>query len=313
MGGGGLPRGERARGSRRTLETPQTGGLGAEADKKKKKRSTSAAWKETQALIAARRGRLGLGLCLMLINRASGLVLPATSKYLIDDVIGQGRVELLKPLAFAAGLATLVQAITSFSLSQVLGVAAQRAITDMRRRVEAHVARLPVRYFDSTQSGTLVSRVMNDAEGIRNLVGNGLVQLVGSIVTAAAALAYLFYLNWWLTLVTLGGLLAFGAGMWYAFRTIRPRVPRARKDIRRDHRTLDRDDWRHTDRQDVHGGKAGRARLHHRRPPAVPEHREDDHVHFGDHRIRHHRDRRDRRHDDRRGRPGDHRWPHDHR
>jgi subfamily B ATP-binding cassette protein MsbA len=104
----------------------------------------------------------------------------------------------------------------------VLGVAAQRAITDMRRRVEAHIARLPVRYFDSTQSGTLVSRVMNDAEGIRNLVGTGLVQLVGSLVTAAAALAYLFYLNWWLTLVTLAVLLVFGASMWYAFRTIRP-------------------------------------------------------------------------------------------
>jgi ABC-type multidrug transport system fused ATPase/permease subunit len=221
LGGGGMPRGERARGSRR-VQTPETGGPGAESEKKKRQRLTVAAWKETRALLAARRGRLALGMFLMLINRASGLVLPATSKYLIDDVIGQGRVELLKPLAFAAGLATLVQAITSFSLSQVLGVAAQRAITDMRRRVEAHVARLPVRYFDSTQSGTLVSRVMNDAEGIRNLVGTGLVELAGSLVTAFAALAYLFYLNWWLTLVTLVVLLAFGAAMWYAFRTIRP-------------------------------------------------------------------------------------------
>jgi subfamily B ATP-binding cassette protein MsbA len=223
LGGGGLPRGERARGSRRGIETPDAGGgLGAAADKTKKQRLTAAAWKETRALIAARRGRLALGLFLMLINRASGLVLPASSKYLIDDVIGRGRVELLTPLAVAAGVATLVQAITSFALSQVLGVAAQRAITDMRRRVEAHIARLPVRYFDSTQSGTLVSRVMNDAEGIRNLVGTGLVQLVGSLVTAAAALAYLFYLNWWLTLVTLAVLLVFGASMWYAFRTIRP-------------------------------------------------------------------------------------------
>jgi ABC-type multidrug transport system fused ATPase/permease subunit len=216
-----MPRGERARGSRRVVETTPAG-PGAESEKKKRQRLTAAAWKETRALLAARRWRLALGMFLMLINRASGLVLPATSKYLIDDVIGQGRVELLKPLAFAAGLATLVQAITSFSLSQVLGVAAQRAITDMRRRVEAHVARLPVRYFDSAQSGTLVSRVMNDAEGIRNLVGNGLVELAGSLVTAIAALAYLFYLNWWLTLVTLVVLLAFGAAMWYAFRTIRP-------------------------------------------------------------------------------------------
>jgi ABC-type multidrug transport system fused ATPase/permease subunit len=220
-GGMGLPRGERSRGSRRPIESP-VAGVGAAADKIKKKRLTTAAWKETRALIAARRGRLTLGLGLMLVNRASGLVLPATSKYLIDDVIGRGRVELLQPLALAAGLATVVQAITSFALSQVLGVAAQRAITDMRRRVEAHIARLPVGYFDSTQSGILVSRVMNDAEGIRNLVGTGLVQLAGSLVTAAAALAYLFYLNWWLTLVTLVVLLAFGGGMWYAFRTIRP-------------------------------------------------------------------------------------------
>ena len=132
----------------------------------------------------------------MLVNRVSGLVLPATSKYLIDDVIGKQRADLLMPLALAAGAATLVQAVTSFALSQVLGVAAQRAITDMRRRVEAHVARLPVRYFDSTQTGVLISRIMTDAEGIRNLVGTGLVQLIGSVVTAVVALAYLFYLNW---------------------------------------------------------------------------------------------------------------------
>ncbi len=219
---GGLPNSEKARGSRRVSASDPRGGLGAQADKAKSKRLTAAAWKETRALLAARRGRLGLGLVLMLVNRASGLVLPGTSKYLIDDVIGQGHVELLRTLAIAAGGATLIQAITSFALSQVLGVAAQRAITDMRRRVEEHVARLPVRYFDSTQSGVLVSRVMNDAEGIRNLVGTGLVQLVGSFVTAVAALAYLFYLNWTMTVVTLVALLLFGGGMWYAFRVIRP-------------------------------------------------------------------------------------------
>ena len=222
MGGAGLPRSERARGSRRMMATESRGGLGAEADKAKRKKLTAASWNETKALLAARRGRLAVGLLLMIVNRASGLVLPATSKYLIDDVIGKGNVGLLQTLAIAAGAATLVQAVSAFALSQVLGVAAQRAITDMRRRVEEHVARLPVRYFDSTQSGALVSRVMNDAEGIRNLVGTGLVQLVGSIVTALAALAYLFYLNWSMTLLTLVVLLAFGGGMWYAFRVIRP-------------------------------------------------------------------------------------------
>ncbi len=212
----------RTRGSRRAVTTLPTGGLGAGADKDKKKKLTAAAWKETRSLIAARRGRLSLGLALMLVNRGAGLVLPATSKFLIDDVIGKGRVEWLVPLAVAVGAATMVQAVTSFALSQVLGVAAQRAITDMRRRIEAHVARLPVRYFDSTQSGVLVSRVMNDAEGIRNLVGTGLVQLTGSVVTALAAIVILFYLNATLTLVTLVVLLSFGAAMWYAFRTVRP-------------------------------------------------------------------------------------------
>ena len=170
----------------------------------------------------ARRGRLFLGLVLMLVNRLSGLVLPATSKYLIDDVIGKQRANLLMPLALVAGAATLVQAVSSFALSQVLGVAAQRAITEMRRRVEAHVARLPVRYFDSTQSGVLISRIMSDAEGIRNLVGTGLVQLTGSVVTAIAALAYLFYLNWFLTSITIVALAAFGGGMAMAFKRLRP-------------------------------------------------------------------------------------------
>jgi len=158
----------------------------------------------------------------MLVNRLAGLILPATSKYLIDDVIGKRRADLLVPLALAAGAATMVQAVTSFALSQVLGVAAQRAITDMRRRVEAHVARLPVGYFDSTKSGVLISRIMTDAEGIRNLVGNGLVQLIGSLVTAVLALAYLFYLNWVLTCVNIIALGSFGAAMAIAFNRLRP-------------------------------------------------------------------------------------------
>jgi len=216
-----LPKSERTRDQRH-----RRGATATEADdpssKKKKKKMTSAAWQEAKRLIWARRGRLALGLALMLVNRLSGLVLPATSKYLIDDVIGKGRADLLMPLAFAAGAATVVQAVTSFALSQVLGVAAQRAITEMRRRVEAHVARLPVSYFDSTQSGVLISRIMTDAEGIRNLVGTGLVQLTGSVVTALAALAYLFYLNWWLTSVTLIALMTFGGAMALAFKRLRP-------------------------------------------------------------------------------------------
>ncbi len=158
----------------------------------------------------------------MLVSRLSGMVLPYLSKYLIDDVLNQGRVEMLSTLAWVVAAATFVQAITSFALSQVLGVAAQRAITDMRRRVEAHVMRLPVSYFDKNQTGQLISRVMNDAEGIRNLVGTGLAQLAGSLVTAGVALAYLFWVNWLLTAVTLAVLALFGGALAYAFKRLRP-------------------------------------------------------------------------------------------
>ncbi len=158
----------------------------------------------------------------MLINRLSGFVLPATTKYLMDDVIGQGHWELLPTLAFAAGAATIVDAGSAFANSQVLGVAAQRAITEMRKDVEAHVMRLPIRYFDSTKTGVLISRVMNDADGIRNLVGTGLVQLSGSILTALIALCVLLYLNWTLTLVTIAILGTFGGGMATAFKRLRP-------------------------------------------------------------------------------------------
>jgi subfamily B ATP-binding cassette protein MsbA len=158
----------------------------------------------------------------MLISRLSGLVLPATSKWLMDEVIAKGRWDLLGMLAFAAGAATLVQSVTTFALSQVLGVAAQRAITDMRKEVEAQVMRLPVRYFDSTKTGVLISRIMTDAEGIRNLVGTGLVQLTGSLLTAGLSLAILLYLNWHLTVLTILILGGFGAGMAVAFKRLRP-------------------------------------------------------------------------------------------
>ena len=188
----------------------------------KRKTNVANAWAEARELVWAHRGRLALGLALMLVNRLAGLVLPASSKFLIDDVIGRGRAELLLPLALAAGAATLVDATTAFALSQVLGVAAQRAIANMRMSLQRHITRLPTSYFDSTQTGVLISRVMNDADGIRNLVGSGLVQLVGGLVTAVIALGVLFYLNWQLTLISIVVLALFAAGMIVAFGKLRP-------------------------------------------------------------------------------------------
>jgi subfamily B ATP-binding cassette protein MsbA len=195
------------------MATPET---------KKKKITADLAWRESRALLYTYRWRLALGLVLMLVNRAAGLVLPAIPKWLIDHALNEGKSELLLPLALAALGATVVQASTGFALSQLLGVAAQRAVTDLRRRVAEHVLRLPIRSFDATQTGVLISRIMNDAEGVRNLVGTGLVQLVGGMVTAVIAIGVLFYLNWQLTSVIVLLLGGFGGGMALAFTRLRP-------------------------------------------------------------------------------------------
>jgi len=193
-----------------------------EGEKKAKKKTSPEAWREARALIWRHRRHLAIGLALTLVSRIAGLVLPASPKFVIDRVINEHRTDLLLPLVLVVAGATLVQAAGSFALSQVISVTAQRAITDMRRRVMQHITRLPVRYFDSTQTGVLISRVMTDAEGIRNLVGTGLVQLVGGTVTALFATAALLYLNWQLTLWILGIMTAFGAGMGFTFKKLRP-------------------------------------------------------------------------------------------
>jgi len=192
------------------------------AEPQRKRIDWPSAWQEARRIMWRHRRYVGVGFAVMLVNRLAGLVLPATSKFLIDDVVGKHQRGLLLPLGLAAAAATLVQAATSFSLSQILGVTAQRAITEMRREVEAHVLRLPVRFFDSTKSGVLISRIMTDAEGIRNLVGTGLVQLSGGLVTAALALGVLFWLNWSLTASTILILAVFGGMMAFAFARLRP-------------------------------------------------------------------------------------------
>ncbi|MDJ0767032.1 MAG: ABC transporter ATP-binding protein [Myxococcota bacterium] len=168
------------------------------------------------------RTRLFFGMILMLVNRLAGFVPPITTKPLFDEVFGNNRVELLKFLALAVGCAAIIQAVTSFALSQVLGIAAQRAITEMRKVVQEHVARLPINYYDSTKAGILISRVMTDAEGVRNLVGTGLVQLSGGLVTATLGLGVLFFVNWRLTSMTLLVLLVFAGAMALAFTKLRP-------------------------------------------------------------------------------------------
>ena len=201
------------------------------ADPPKKKKVTSdVVWREARELVWFHRKRLAVGLILMLVSRASSFVLPYSTRLVIDKVLPAKDFTLLRTIAIVVGLSTVVQAITSFGLSQILGVAAQKAITEMRRVVQAHLIRLPVRMFDSTQTGQLVSRVMNDAEGIRNLVGTGLVQLVGGILTAIVAFGVLISINWRLTAYTLVLLGIFAFGMAYAFARLRP-IFRARGQL----------------------------------------------------------------------------------
>ncbi|MCB0719356.1 MAG: ABC transporter ATP-binding protein [Bacteroidetes bacterium] len=193
-----------------------------EAKEAKKKVNLKKAWREARQLMWYHRRRLAIGFVLMIVGRLAGLVLPGSSKILLDEIIGKGRHNLLVPLGIAVGVATLIDAGTKFALSQIISVAAQEAIMDMRRRVQEHVTRLPIRFFDDTKSGVLISRIMTDAEGIRNLVGTGIIQLVGGLFSAALALGVLLYLNWQLTIGTIILLAMFGGGMSFAFKKLRP-------------------------------------------------------------------------------------------
>src|SRR5208282_5353203 len=159
---------------------------------------------------------------LMVINRVSGLVLPASTKYLVDDVIGKRHFKLLYPLVGIVLLATLVQGLTSFALTQTLSKAAQKLIAELRRRVQEHVGRLSVSYYDANKTGMLVSRIMSDVEGVRNLLGTGLVDFVGGLLTAVIAFAVLIRLSPVMTGIAFTFLLIFGIGLRKAFRVIRP-------------------------------------------------------------------------------------------
>ena len=171
-----------------------------------------------------------LGLALMAINRVAGLALPFSPKYFFDDVIGKHQTQKLLPLVFVVIGATIVQGITSFSLTQLLSKSAQRMITDMRKRIQAHIGRLPVTYYDAHKTGELVSRIMSDVEGIRNLIGTGLVEFLGGLMTAAIAFVILLKISAVMTLLAFLILVTFGLLINKAFSTIRP-IFRARPKI----------------------------------------------------------------------------------
>jgi ABC-type multidrug transport system fused ATPase/permease subunit len=181
-----------------------------------------AVWPEVWKLMRPRRGLLAVGFVLMVCNKLAGFVLPYSSKFLIDNVVAKHQTGLLRPIVFAVLLATVVQGVTSFSLTQLLSKAAQRLIAELRQQVQAHVSRLPVTYYDSNKTGALVSRIMSDVEGVRNLLGTGLVDFVGGIVAAAIALVLLLRISVPLTLMAVGSLACFAIVLNKAFSTIRP-------------------------------------------------------------------------------------------
>lgn len=190
-------------------------------------------WKlmpDVWALLKPRRAVLAGGFTLMVVNRLCGLVLPGSTKYLLDNVILKKQLHLLVPIVLAVLAATVIQGITSYSLTQLMSKSAQRMITDLRVKVQAHIGRLPVAFYDKNKTGALVSRIMSDVEGVRNLLGTGIVGFVGGMLTAVFALIYLFRASVIMTLAASAGLVIFGVSISRAFKFVRP-IYRARPKI----------------------------------------------------------------------------------
>ncbi|HJX84737.1 MAG TPA: ABC transporter ATP-binding protein, partial [Candidatus Angelobacter sp.] len=181
------------------------------ADPKIKKKTTLEQFKsvlpQIWELVLPRWPMLLLGFFLLMIKSVAGLALPFSTKILVDEVVNKNRITLLMPLVLGVLAATLIQAATSFTLTQLLSKEGQRVIAQMRRRVQAHVSRLPVSYYDSNKSGALVARIMTDVEGVRNLIGTGQMEFVGGLLTATIVLGVMFYINYVMTAIALGGLL----------------------------------------------------------------------------------------------------------
>jgi subfamily B ATP-binding cassette protein MsbA len=219
MRGGGLGMGSRAE------RSPRGGGARAgQVEPPKRKPSLKKLWPQIKALVKPRLGLLFAGMGLMVINRVVGLVLPFTSKPLLDKVLSplHPRPDLLPGIIAVVFSAMIVQAITSFSLTQLLSKAGQRLIAEMRRQVQRHVGLLSVSYYDENRTGTLVARIMSDVEGVRNLVGTGLVEFVGGLLTAVLAFIFLLHRSVIVTLTVFAVVGAFVFVLQYAFKIIRP-------------------------------------------------------------------------------------------
>ena len=212
---GGIPTGDRpSRGTGRATA--------ADLTKSRPKPPLKKVLPEVWKLVKPRRLLLSGSFLLMLINRFSSFALPVSSKYLINNVLIGGEMKLLpRIIAIVAG-ATFIQGITSFSLTQLLSKEGQRLISDLRMQVQSHIGRLPVAFYDENRTGTLVARIMTDVEGVRNLVGTGLVDFIGGVLTAVIAFVILIKINPRMTLLTFVILLVFGVILQKAFSTIRP-------------------------------------------------------------------------------------------
>ncbi len=201
---------------------PRPQATGAKPSKHSQSERFRELWPDIKEMIKPRRGIFAMGFVLMVINRLCAVVLPLSTKPLIDRVINQHHAELLGPLVGAVLGATIVQGVTSFSLTQLLSKAGQRLIAELRRKVQEHVGRLPVSYYDANKSGVLVARIMSDVEGVRNLVGTGLVDFVGGLLTAVIALVVLVRISPLMTALTICFVLAFSGTLKQAFAKIRP-------------------------------------------------------------------------------------------
>jgi ABC-type multidrug transport system fused ATPase/permease subunit len=213
------------RGGGMNLQAERGGrGQGKGTDLPKRKVSIKKLWPTIWTLVKPRRWLLVLGLVLVAIKTVAGLTLPFLSKPLMDNAfnLAHPRPRLLPELIVVVFAATLVQAISSFALTQVLSKAGQKLIADLRKQVQEHVGRLPVAYYDANRTGTLVSRIMNDVEGVRNLIGTGLVEFVGGILTAVLAFLYLLHKSVATTITVFSVIAVFVVILQYGFKKIRP-------------------------------------------------------------------------------------------